>query len=88
MQHEVVLRVMREALQCAADTGPGLLRQLAQELANWFPMHAQTMDAALALHLRSAGMDLHSGELPTAMRLPAELVRGCGGQGCGAAIGT
>lgn len=85
VQHEVVLQVMREALQRARDTGPALLRRMAQELADWFPVHAQTMDAALAFHLRGAGMDLHTGQLPQALRLPIELVRGCGDHACGSA---
>lgn len=36
---------------------------MAGELAAWFVHHAQTMDAALALHLRSAGFDPATGSL-------------------------
>ena len=48
-QHRVVLAVMREGL---ARGQLAMIRQMADELAAWFPTHAQTMDAALALHLR------------------------------------
>lgn len=56
-QHRVVLQVLREgAAQLAAgDAAP--VRQMIRELAVWFPQHAQAMDAALALHLRSCGFD-------------------------------
>ncbi len=80
-QHEVVLRVMREAIS-RQPPQPAWLRQLADELANWFPAHAQSMDAALALHLRSAGMDLDTGELPATLPQPTQLISGCGGAAC------
>jgi hemerythrin len=31
---------------------PGLIRELAKEMSDWFENHAATMDAALATHLR------------------------------------
>jgi hemerythrin-like metal-binding protein len=55
VQHRVVLRVLHEGQQ-QADRGDLLpVRQMIRELAIWFPQHAQAMDAALALHLRSCG---------------------------------
>jgi hemerythrin-like metal-binding protein len=57
VQHAVVLQVLREG-QVRADGGDlGPARAMAVELGRWFLQHAQTMDAALALHLRSAGFD-------------------------------
>ena len=61
VQHRVVLRTLREGL---LGDGPGrlaLIREMARQLAPWFVQHAQTMDAALALHLRSVGFDPASG---------------------------
>lgn len=56
-QHRVVLQVLREGAEqlSAGDEAP--VRQMIRELALWFPQHAQSMDAALALHLRSCGFD-------------------------------
>lgn len=52
-QHKVVLKVLREG-QMLADRGDiGPVREMIRELATWFPQHAQTMDAALADHLRA-----------------------------------
>lgn len=53
-QHRVVLQVMCEGAAQLASGNAVPVRQMTRELAVWFPMHAQTHDAALALHLRSA----------------------------------
>jgi hypothetical protein len=55
---------------------------MACELAVWFVQHAQTMDAALALHLRSVGFDAASGEVRMPQALPAAPVHGCGSAAC------
>jgi hypothetical protein len=55
------------------------IRQMARELAVWFPQHAQAMDAALALHLRRAGFDPVTGQVHAPEALPTELIHGCGG---------
>ncbi|KWT96810.1 MULTISPECIES: hypothetical protein [unclassified Variovorax] len=54
IQHRVVLGVMREG---ALQAGEGRLlqvREMARQLRDWYAKHVQTMDAALALHLRGA----------------------------------
>lgn len=81
-QHEVVLRVMREGAKLAANGHRGVLRGMVQELAAWFPQHAQTMDAALALHLRSVGYCLQTGAIARPDALPAAEIATCGGS-CG-----
>ena len=82
VQHKVVLQVLREGLAHAdaGDLAPA--RQMIRELAVWFPQHAQSMDAALALHLRGVGYDPDSGEVLEPQRLPAEAIHGCGGATC------
>jgi len=78
-QHDVVLKVLREGLAAGAAGQLEVIRQLARELAGWFPQHAQTMDAALALHLRNVGFDPLTGAVAHHERLPAEAITGCGG---------
>ncbi|CAH0348639.1 Bacteriohemerythrin [Aquabacterium sp. CECT 9606] len=63
-QHAVVLQVMREGLAQGQQGQLAPIRQIAHELALWFPHHAQSMDAGLALHLKSMGHDPVTGELP------------------------
>jgi hypothetical protein len=55
---------------------------MIRELAIWFPQHAQSMDAALALHLRSVGFDAATGQVARPADLPPERIQGCGGS-CG-----
>ena len=82
VQHKVVLQVMREGIALSEAGDPGAIRQMARELAIWFPQHAQNMDAALALHLRSVGFDPLTGTVALPQALPAGLIHGCGGASC------
>lgn len=90
MQHRVVLQVMREGTTLAQQGDLKVLRVMAGELALWFPQHAQSMDAALALHLRRVGFDPVTGVVHAPQALPGELIHGCGGATCSdtAAPGT
>lgn len=81
-QHQVILQVMREGEARGHGGDLAVVRQMARELGLWFPQHAQSMDASLALHLRSAGYDPHTGTLSQPDRLPAQAIHGCGGS-CG-----
>ncbi len=81
-QHSVVLGVLREGLAAGAAGRLDVIRQLAHELAIWFPQHAQSMDAALALHLRSVGFDPVSGAVTQPERLPTREITGCGSATC------
>lgn len=85
-QHKVVLQVMREGAVQALDGDLGAVRALASELALWFPQHAQSMDAALALHLRRAGYDPLTGVVSRPEDLPAGLIEGCGSSACSDAV--
>jgi hemerythrin-like metal-binding protein len=81
-QHEVVLQVMREGEKHGSKGNLGVVRQMADELGVWFPQHAASMDAALALHLRSVGYDEQTGEVNMPEALPQEAIEGCHGAGC------
>lgn len=81
-QHEVVLQVMREGEKHGSKGNLGVVRQMADELGIWFPQHAASMDAALALHLRSVGYDEKTGEVNVPQALPQEAIEGCHGAGC------
>lgn len=82
-QHKVVLQVMREGLGVPPERRDAVIRQMASELAAWFPAHAQTMDASLALHLRSVGFNPETGQVNLPAALPGQPISGCGGQQCG-----
>lgn len=52
IQHRVVLHVLREGLALARAGQMDAVREMAGELAGWFAKHTQSLDAALALHMR------------------------------------
>lgn len=81
-QHAVVLEVMRDSARRGAEGELNWVRRIAAELADWFPHHAQTMDAGLALHLKSVGYDPATGELEVPAALPAQAITGCGSNSC------
>ena len=84
MQHQVVLQVMREvASRVQQSNDLAMLRDMSQQLGQWFLHHAQSMDAALALHLRNAGFDPLTGLVSMPDALPADVIHGCGGSSCG-----
>ena len=87
-QHKVVLQVMREGLARAQQGDVKVLRMMASELALWFPQHAQSMDAALALHLRRVGFDGATGMVHAPQALPGGLIHGCGSASCGDATAS
>lgn len=87
-QHQIILQVMREGEQRGQTGDLALVRQMAHELGLWFPQHAQSMDASLALHLRSAGFDPTTGMVTMAHTLPARKIQGCRGSSCGDAHST
>ena len=82
VQHKVVLQVMREGITSGEAGDLGVVRQMARELAIWFPQHAQSMDAALALHLRRIGYDPVTGTVAMPEAMPADVIHGCGGASC------
>jgi len=83
MQHQVVLQVMREvANRMQLSNDRAMLREMSQQLGEWFLHHAQSMDAALALHLRTTGFDPLTGIVSMPKALPADVIHGCGGSVC------
>lgn len=81
-QHNVILQVMREGGKRGLSGDLAIVRQMAYELGLWFPQHAQSMDASLALHLRSAGYDPITGVISQPQAIPQEQIHGCGGGSC------
>ena len=82
VQHKVVLDVMREGLKRAEGGELELLRMMVGELAQWFPQHAQSMDAGLALHMRRCAHDPATGAVQNPQALPAGEISGCGSVAC------
>jgi hemerythrin-like metal-binding protein len=76
-QHQVVLQVMREGDKRGNAGDLAIVRQMAEELGIWFPQHAKTMDAALALHLHGVGHDESTGQVNMPESFSTETIEGC-----------
>lgn len=59
-EHEGVLEVMREVRKRIAGGESHYAAVLAQAIAEWFPLHAQSMDTVLALFIRESGFDVNA----------------------------
>jgi hemerythrin len=80
-QHAAVLQVMRNVValaQVESDLGP--LKQAVAELAQWFPSHAQMMDAGLAFHMEQVGFDPATGKCRDTVAEGS--MTGCGSTSC------
>jgi hemerythrin-like metal-binding protein len=76
-EHDRVLEVMRE-VRVRVEKGDAFLgRRLVEELHPWFDNHVDTMDAALAFHLKDIGFDPETGTLP-AGKTACATQGGCG----------
>ena len=74
-QHKIVLQVLREGLQHGQNGDLKMIRAMADELVNWFPQHAQAMDASLALHMRRVDFDPVTGKINKPEALPKEAIQ-------------
>jgi hemerythrin-like metal-binding protein len=82
MQHNVVLQVMQQGAEHGLEGDLAMVRQMASELAVWFPQHAHSMDAALAAHLHRVGYDTATGAVHRPQALPVSEIHGCAGESC------
>lgn len=84
-QHQQVLEVVREVQRrLAADAAEvELVDNLVPALAEWFPMHARSMDAALAQTMAERGFDPDTGACANPAAAEAPAITGCGSGSCG-----
>lgn len=62
-QHKVVLQVMQEGLSAGESGDLAVTRKMVYVLGQWFANRSQSMDAAVALHLRSVDYEPITGVL-------------------------
>jgi hypothetical protein len=55
---------------------------MAEALAEWFPGHANSMDAGLAAHLKSVGFDSATETLADPSVIQNVTMSGCGSVSC------
>jgi hemerythrin-like metal-binding protein len=81
-QHQIILQIMQRGAEEGQTGNLEMVRQMAKELAVWFPQHAHSMDAALAAHLQRVGYDTETGAILKPQALPVAEIHGCAGESC------
>ena len=76
--HATILETMRavESHYEAGDTE--IITRLAEALAEWFPGHAASMDAGLAIHLKNVGFDSVTETVADPTKIQSVTMSGCG----------
>ncbi len=84
VQHAQVLELVREVRRRLVEQADvDVVRALVPALAEWFPIHAQTMDAGLALSMDEVGYDTETGVMARPPEPAAPVQSGCGSTSCG-----
>ena len=80
--HATILETMRVVEAHYLDSDPTIITRMAEALAEWFPGHANSMDAGLAAHLKSVGFDSVTETLADPSAIKNVTMSGCGSVSC------
>ena len=80
--HATILETMRAVVPYYENEDPEIITRLAHALAEWFPQHAASMDAGLALHMKSVGFDSQTEILADPSTIRPASMSGCGSVTC------
>ncbi|MDM7457687.1 MAG: hemerythrin domain-containing protein [Tepidimonas sp.] len=80
--HRQILDTMRAVEEHFLQGDHEIIDRMAAALAEWFPMHAKTMDAGLAQHMRAVGFDSRTETLADPSRVRPATMTGCGSVQC------
>ena len=80
--HATILETMRAVIPHYEKDDPEIITRLAEALVEWFPQHAASMDAGLALHLKSVGFDSETETLADPSLVRPASMSGCGSVTC------
>jgi hemerythrin-like metal-binding protein len=80
--HATILETMNAVVKHCEQGDTEIITRLAEALAEWFPQHAASMDAGLALHLKAVGFDSTTETLADPTRVRPATMSGCGSVSC------
>jgi hemerythrin len=80
--HATILETMRVVEAHYLDSDTTIITRMAEALAEWFPGHANSMDAGLAAHLKSVGFDSVTETLADPLAIKNVTMSGCGSVSC------
>jgi hemerythrin len=76
--HATMLETMRAVIPHFEGEDPEIITRLAEALVEWFPQHAASMDAGLAMHLKEVGFDSQTETLADPSTVRPASMSGCG----------
>jgi hemerythrin len=82
MQHQSILDTLQAVETHYLQGEHDIISRMADALAEWFPMHAQSMDAGLAQHLKAVGFDTQTETLADPAKVRPATMSGCGSVSC------
>lgn len=81
-QHRSILDTMQAVEDHFLKGDEAIIGRMADALAEWFPVHAQTMDAGLAQHLQAVRFDSRTETLADPSLVRPATMSGCGSVSC------
>lgn len=81
-QHRSILDTMQAVEEHFLKGDQAIIGRMADALAEWFPVHAQTMDAGLAQHLKAVRFDSRTETLDDPSLVRPATMSGCGSVSC------
>ena len=80
--HATILETMHAVVEHFEKDDPEIITRLAEALVEWFPQHTASMDAGLALHLKTVGFDTQTEILADPSTVRPASMSGCGSVSC------
>lgn len=80
--HATILETMNAVVEHFEQGDTDIINRLAEALAEWFPQHAASMDAGLALHMKEVGFDSKTETLADPDKVRPATMSGCGSVSC------
>lgn len=81
-QHNTILDTMRAVEEHYLKGDTEIIARMADALAEWFPQHAQSMDAGLAKHMASVKFNTQDETLADPSVVRPATMSGCGSVSC------
>ncbi|MCB4363927.1 hypothetical protein KIH07_09290 [Hydrogenophaga taeniospiralis] len=80
--HATILDTLRAVVEHYEQGDTEIISRLAEALVEWFPQHAASMDAGLALHMKDVGFDSRTETLADPSKVRPASMSGCGSVSC------
>ena len=80
--HATILETLNAVVEHYEQGDSEIISRLAEALVEWFPQHAASMDAGLALHMKEVGFDSRTETLADPDRVRPATMSGCGSVSC------